>query len=125
MAFTEKQEYKIEVLENGTLQVRRADVVLKDGVEVGRTYHRHVLMPGEDVSAEVTRVKNVASVVWTADVVSAYQASLPDPEPVIEPEPTPEPEPEPNPVNMIPDNWTQDQRIQAMQELLQEYAANR
>ena len=118
MAFTEKQEYKIEVLANGTLQIRRADIVLKDDVEVGRTYHRHVLMPGDDTSAEVTRVKNVASVVWTADVVSAYQASLPEPEPAIEPEPTPDP------VNLIPDNWSQDQRLAAMQELLNEYNAN-
>ena len=120
MAFTEKQEYKIEVLENGTIQVRRADVVLKDDVEVGRQYHRHVLMPGEDVSAEVQRVQDVAAATWTADVVSAYQATLPDPEP----EPEPEPEPTPDPVNLIPDNWSQDQRLAAMQELLNEYNAN-
>ena len=82
MAFTEKQEYKIEVLENGTIQVRRADVVLKDGVEVGRQYHRHCLMPGEDVSAEVQRVKDVAAATWTAEVVAAYEASLPKEEEV-------------------------------------------
>ena len=81
MAFTEKQEYKIEVLANGTLQIRRADIVLKDDVEVGRTYHRHVLMPGDDVTNEVQRVKDVAAVTWTAEVVAAYEASLPEPEP--------------------------------------------
>ena len=74
MAFTEKQEYKIEVLSNGTLQVRRADIVLKDGVEVGRTYHRHCLMPGEDVTNEVPRVQAVAAATWTPEVVSAYEA---------------------------------------------------
>ena len=78
MAFTEKQEYKIEVLENGTLQVRRADIILKDGTEVGRQYHRHVLTPGDDVSNEVQRVKDVAAATWTTDVVSAYQASISD-----------------------------------------------
>ena len=76
MAFTEKQEYKIEVLENGTLQVRRADIVLKDDVEVGRQFHRHVLVPGADVSNEIQRVKDVAAATWTADVVAAYEDSL-------------------------------------------------
>jgi len=76
MAFTEAQEYKIEVLENGTLQIRRADIVLKDGTEVGRQFHRHVLMPGDDVSNEVQRVKDVAAATWTADVVAAYEAQL-------------------------------------------------
>ena len=76
MAFTEKQEYKIEVLENGTLQVRRADIVLKDGTEVGRQFHRHVLVPGADVSNEVQRVKDVAAATWTADVVAAYETQM-------------------------------------------------
>ena len=81
MAFTEKQEYKIEVLENGTLQVRRSDIVLKDGTEIGRQYHRHVLTPGSDVSNEVQRVQDVAAVTWTPLVVAAYQASIaPEPE---------------------------------------------
>ena len=82
MAFTEKQEYKIEVLPNGTLQIRRADIVLKDDVEVGRSYYRHVLQPGADVSAETQRVKDVAAATWTTEVVAAYEASLPpEPEP--------------------------------------------
>ena len=75
MAFTEKQDYKIEVLEDGCLQVRRSDIVLKDGVEVGRTFHRHVLAPGADTSNEVQRVKDVAAATWTPEVVAAYEAS--------------------------------------------------
>ena len=76
MAFTEKTEYKVEVLPNGTLQVRRADIVLKDGVEVGRTYHRHCLTPGADVTNEVQRVQAVAAATWTPEVVSAYEARV-------------------------------------------------
>ena len=76
MAFTEKQDYKIEVLENGTLQVRRADIVLKDGTEVGRQFHRHVLTPGSDLSNEVKRVKDVANATWTPAVIAAYKASV-------------------------------------------------
>ena len=46
---------KIEVLLDGTIQVRRRDQVLKDGVEIAATYHRHVLVPGDDVSNEDPR----------------------------------------------------------------------
>ena len=75
MAFTEKQEYKIEVLDNGTLQIRRADIVLKDGTEVGRQYHRHILTPGSDVSNEVKRVQDIAAATWTPAVKAAYLLS--------------------------------------------------
>ena len=74
MAFTEKQEYKIEVLENGCLQIRRSDIVLKDGIEVGRQFHRHCLNPGDNTTEEPERVQAVANAVWTKDVVVAYKA---------------------------------------------------
>ena len=107
MALTEKQEYKVEIIPPyNTLQVRRADIILKDGVEVARSYHRHVLNPGDDVSTEPAVVQQTAGAVWTADVVAAYQASIPEPQPEPEPEFVPvdeslpafdpEPEPEPN-----------------------------
>ena len=90
MALTEKQEYKVEIIPPyNTLQVRCADIVLKDGVEVARSYHRHLLNPGDDVSAEPAVVQQTAGAVWTADVVAAYEATLP---PESEPEPEPEPE---------------------------------
>ena len=75
MAFTEKQEYKIEVLDNGVLQIRRSDIVLKDGTEVGRQYHRHVLTPGSDTSNEVKRVQDIAAATWTPAVKAAYLLS--------------------------------------------------
>jgi len=64
MAFTEKQSYKIEVNEDLSIGVRRADIVLKDDVEVGRSYHRSVFQPGDDVSGEVQAVQDVAAAVW-------------------------------------------------------------
>ena len=43
MAFTEKKEHKLEIIPPySTIQCREANIVLKDDVEVGRTYHRHV-----------------------------------------------------------------------------------
>ena len=76
MAFTETQKYKIEVNEDFSIGVRRADIVLKDGKEVGRTYHRSCHMPGSDVTAEPQEVQDVADAVWTAEVVAAYQAEV-------------------------------------------------
>ena len=65
MAFTEQQAYKIEVNEDLSIGVRRADIVLKDNVEVGRTYHRSVFQPGDDLSLQPQEVQNVAAAVWT------------------------------------------------------------
>jgi hypothetical protein len=74
-SFSEKFEYKIEVNEDLSIGVRRADIVLKDDVEVGRSYHRSVFQPGDDVSGEVQEVQDVAAAVWTSDVIAAHQAA--------------------------------------------------
>ena len=55
---------KIEVLEDGQIQVRRADKVLRDGVEIAKTYHRSVLAPGDDLTNQDPRVVAVALAVW-------------------------------------------------------------
>ena len=79
MSFTERNEYKVEVIPPfKILQVRRADIVEKDGVEVGRTYHRHVRVPGDDVSSDAAEVQAIAGALWTAEVIKAYQDSLPE-----------------------------------------------
>lgn len=81
MALKEKSVVdKIEVLLNGCIQVRRRDQILKDGVEVASTFHRHVIAPGDDTSAEDSRVAAIATATWTEEVVAAYQASLPQEE---------------------------------------------
>ena len=81
MAFTERQEYKLEIIPPySIIQCRRADIVEKDGVEVGRQYHRHVVSPGDDVSTECAEVQSVATALWTEEVVSAYEASIAQPE---------------------------------------------
>ena len=79
MAFTERQEHKIEIIPPyHTLQCRRSDIVEKDGVEVGRTYHRHVKVPGSDMTGECAEMQAVAAALWTPEVIAAYQASLPE-----------------------------------------------
>ena len=77
MAFTERQEHKIEIIPPySILQCRRADIVEKDGAEVGRTYHRHVCSPGDNVSNECSEIQAVAAALWTPEVIAAYQAQL-------------------------------------------------
>ena len=81
MALEEKSVVdKVEVLLNGSIQVRRRDQILKDGIEIAATYHRHVVNPGDDVSNEDPRVAAIAAATWTEEVIAAYQASLPQPE---------------------------------------------
>ncbi len=65
---------KIEVLEDGQIQIRRADRVLKDGVKISETYHRHVIAPDQDIKDEDEKVKAVANAVWTQEVKDAYIA---------------------------------------------------
>ena len=76
MTFTEHTEYKEEILPNQIIQVRRADVIKKDGVEVGRTYHRNVVVPGQDVSDQPAEVQAIAAALWTPEVIAAYEAEL-------------------------------------------------
>lgn len=77
MAFTERHEHKLEIIPPfNIIQCRRADIVEKDGVEVGRTYHRHVRCPGEDVSEDCAELQAVAAALWTDEVVAAYQAHI-------------------------------------------------
>ena len=77
MAFTEKQEYKLEVIPPySIIQCRRADIVEKDGVEVGRSYHRYVRKPGDDVSGDCPELQSVANALWTQEVIDAYAAHI-------------------------------------------------
>ena len=77
MAFTERQEYKLEVIPPfKIIQCRRADIVEKDGTEVGRTYHRHTRTPGEDVSGDCAELQSIAAALWTQEVIDAYAASI-------------------------------------------------
>ena len=75
--YSEQIEYKEEILPNQVIQLRTATVVLKDGEEVGRQYHREVFSPGDDVTGAPAEVQAIAAALWSADVVSAYQASIP------------------------------------------------
>tara|TARA_R100001086_G_scaffold221226_1_gene138314 strand:- start:41 stop:280 length:240 start_codon:yes stop_codon:yes gene_type:complete len=67
---------RIEVLELGQVQVRTATVVLEDGAELSRSFHRHVLVPGDDTTGQEDRVAAVAAAAWTPAVVAAWEAFI-------------------------------------------------
>jgi hypothetical protein len=69
---------QIELTEVNTIQVRTATIIERDGVEISRSFHRHAVVPGEDVSNEDPKVQAIANAIWTPEVISAYQASLSD-----------------------------------------------
>jgi len=88
MALTETTEYdKIEIVSQYKhVQVRKANVIKKDGVELTRSFERYVLHAGildasdkfvdTDISSEPEEVKLVCNAVWTSDVKAAWKAKL-------------------------------------------------
>ena len=77
MALTETTKVdQIELTAINTIQVRTATIIEKDGAELTRTFHRHVLSPGDDVTNEDPKVQAIANAVWTEEVIAAYQALI-------------------------------------------------
>jgi hypothetical protein len=65
----------IETIENGSVQVRTKTVIKEDGVEISSKFHRHVVAPGDDYSAEDARVQAICAAMHTAEVIAAYKAA--------------------------------------------------
>ena len=59
-----------------SIQVRTATVVTDDGVELSRSFHRHVFHCDADISGEDAEVQAVCNAVWTDEVKAAYQTFL-------------------------------------------------
>ena len=75
MALTkETQIGKIEVVgKYKSVQVRTDTVVMEDGTELSRKYHRHALMPDAVITGEHAEVQAVCNAVWTEEVKAAYE----------------------------------------------------
>ena len=92
MALTETTENdKIEIVGRWNIQVRKATIIKKDGVELTRTFHRHVVVPGTlkggtgsdkddlvatDISGEDADVQAICNAAWTAQVKTDFTAYL-------------------------------------------------
>ncbi len=67
---------RIEVVENGTVQVRQATIITEDSNQISRTFHRWCIAPGEDYSTQEQQVQDICKVTHTPEVIAAYQAQL-------------------------------------------------
>ena len=67
---------KIEIVEDGTVQVREATRIFRDDQEIAKTYRRWSFFPGSDVSEMPANVIAVCNTVWTQEVIAAYQAKV-------------------------------------------------
>ena len=78
MALSESIEYdKIEIVGiYKAVQVRKATVIKKDGVEIARTFNRYVLSPDEDITNQPTEVQSICNLVWTQEIKDAWAATL-------------------------------------------------
>jgi len=78
MALTEEiVQDKIEIVgEFRMIHVRSATVIKRDGVEISRSFHRHVVAPDADTSGESDDVKAIAAQVHTDAVKAAFAAHL-------------------------------------------------
>ena len=65
----------IEVVENGSIQVRTKTAIKEDGIEISNKFHRHVVVPGADYSAEDAKVQAIAAAIHTPAVIAAYIAA--------------------------------------------------
>ena len=77
MALTKEQAIdKIEIVENGIIQVRQITRIMEDGKELSSSYHRWSFAPGDDVSDQPANVQAIAAAAWTPAVIAAYQAQI-------------------------------------------------
>ena len=78
MALTEETvEDKIEIVGDFKMvQVRTATVIKRDGTEISRSFHRHVVAPGDDITSESTEVQAICNAVHTQEIKDAYAAHV-------------------------------------------------
>jgi hypothetical protein len=65
--------------DSGHIEVRQAALILRDGVEINKQYHRHVVSPGDDLTGEDAKVVAMAEAFWTPELIAEYQAQQANP----------------------------------------------
>jgi hypothetical protein len=72
----EKSIDQITVAENGIVFYREATRIMEDGNELTKTYHRTSLTPAQNLTGQPANVVAICNVVWTPEVIAAYQAQI-------------------------------------------------
>jgi hypothetical protein len=77
MALTSRTEvFSRELLIDGQIQIRTDTVFEQDGIEVSRTYHRHVLAPGDSITDQDPSVQRIAMAEHTPAKIAAYKLAM-------------------------------------------------
>lgn len=63
----------ITILENGNLEIRNKVKLIENGIEIAFTYNRYVIEPGDNVNQLPTKIKSVAALIHTPEVIAAAQ----------------------------------------------------
>ena len=76
MAITKEVKYdRVEIVgDHKAVQCREATIIKEDGVELSRSFHRHVLHPDSDISGEPQETQDICNAVWTDEVKAAWTA---------------------------------------------------
>ena len=74
MSLTKEVKYdQIEIVGDfKAVQCRQATIISEDGVELSRSFHRHVLHPDSDISGEPQEVQDICAAVWSDEVKQAW-----------------------------------------------------
>lgn len=68
---------KIEVVGDFKhIQVREANVLEEDGIEITRSFNRYVLSPGSDLTDQPSDIVAIANALWTPELIDAYQVHV-------------------------------------------------
>ena len=73
---TKKITHKGEFLEDGQIQVCQVIRIMEDGVEISKSYHRHVVDVGVDVTNEPEIVKQIAQAIHTPERIAARKTAI-------------------------------------------------
>ncbi len=65
-----------DMWEFSTVQVRTATIIREDGTDLSRSFHRHVVMPLDDITGEDADVQAICNAVFTQTCKDNYQAFL-------------------------------------------------
>ena len=66
---------QITVTENGIILYREATRITRNDEQIAQTFHRTSLVPGQDLTGQPEQVAAIAAVVWTPEVIAAYEAA--------------------------------------------------
>ena len=78
MGLTEETvQDKIEIVgKYNQISVRTATIIKRDGAEISRSLHRHVITPNSDISGESAEVQAIAEIVHTQEIKEDFAAKL-------------------------------------------------